>query len=186
MSALISDMVKLAKYEADTGEISTEPVCISEILDGLGLTYEANAFEKNIDFECTIKPDVVIKSNAKLFEELAYILLDNAFKYTNEGGKIELLLKTDKKHVVFTVQNTCSGIKEEDLPKIFDRFYKCDLSHENSGKSFGLGLSIAKTIATKLNGVISAVSDGKSYLAMNVSFKQTAKDAKNVKDAKSN
>lgn len=46
MSALISDMVKLAKYEADTGEISTEPVCISEILDGLGLTYEANAFEK--------------------------------------------------------------------------------------------------------------------------------------------
>lgn len=96
MSALISDMVKLAKYEADTGEISTEPVCISEILDGLGLTYEANAFEKNIDFECTIKPDVVIKSNAKLFEELAYILLDNAFKYTNECGKIELLLKTDK------------------------------------------------------------------------------------------
>ncbi len=186
MSALISDMVKLAKYEADTGEIATEPVCISEILDGLGLTYEANAFEKNIDFECTIKPDVVIKSNAKLFEELAYILLDNAFKYTNEGGKIELLLKTDKKHVVFTVQNTCSGIKEEDLPKIFDRFYKCDLSHENSGKSFGLGLSIAKTIATKLNGVISAVSDGKSYLAMNVSFKQTAKDAKDVKDAKSN
>lgn len=179
MSALISDMVKLAKYEANTAEVPLEHVNVSDLLDGLGLSYEASAFEKNIDFECDVTPDISMRTNGKMFEELAYILLDNAFKYTNKGGKIQLLLKQEKKHsVVFTVQNTCNGISEDELPKIFDRFYKCDLSHENSGKSFGLGLSIAKTIADKLGGVISAVSDGKSYLAMNVSFHVSSKDAK--------
>jgi signal transduction histidine kinase len=85
-------------------------------------------------------------SNYDRIEQLLVILLDNAYKFTPDGGEISILLEQVKNKVNVVVQDNGVGIDEEDLPFIFDRFYKCDKSRSHKGT--GLGLSIAREITS--------------------------------------
>jgi signal transduction histidine kinase len=85
-------------------------------------------------------------------------IFDNAIKYVNEGGIIDVLLKHGKRGIICAVGNSGAGIEKDDILKIFDRFFRADRSRSSETGGFGLGLSIAKTIMDKLGGKISAVS----------------------------
>src|SRR5699024_5060257 len=106
---------------------------------------------------------IMVRGDADKIKQLVMILLDNAHKYTNENGEIDITLEKDKKKVFFRVRNTGKGIAEEDLPKIFNRFYRSDHFRHIEKSSFGLGLSIAKSIANELEGEIHASSDGNNW-----------------------
>ena len=98
----------------------------------------------------------VVYANADRVEQMLIILLDNAIKYT-ESGSVRVSAAWDDEKVVLTVGDTGVGIDDEDLPYVFDRFYKVDKAH--SGKGSGLGLSIAKELLKRMDEEIWVTSE---------------------------
>ncbi|MFK9094551.1 sensor histidine kinase [Bacillus salipaludis] len=91
--------------------------------------------------------------------QLLYILLDNAIKYTPNGGKVKVFLSKESSDLCMAVQDTGIGIKKEDFTRIFERFYRLDKSRSRQKDGHGLGLSIAKWIVETHNGTIKVASE---------------------------
>ena len=169
MSALIADMLELFRADSEAGGVKTKED-LSEMLDGVLLSFEARCFEKNIELTQNISPDITFECYAKQMERLFNILMDNALKYTPEEGKIDVELRSDKRVVTAVFTNYGAGIAKEHLTKIFDRFYRVDNARTQSAAptSFGLGLSLAKNIALAHDGEIECDSDGTTYTEFTV------------------
>lgn len=88
------------------------------------------------------------------------ILFDNAIKYTDHNGVVEVKVRTTDKHLLISVIDNGPGIKDDDKKKIFDRFYRVDKARTRQKGGFGLGLALAQQIVTSLKGTIT-VSDNK-------------------------
>lgn len=159
MSKLIDEMLSLAKL--DTGKELEEfkAFDISKLINNVLLTFEAVFFENNIQLSSNIEEDVTIKGDRENIKKVLIILLDNAIKYTNKNGKIDVELNHDKNKIKLKVKNTGEGINKEDLDKIFERFYRVDTSRARETGGYGLGLSIAKSIVESHNGKIYAESN---------------------------
>lgn len=145
-------------YLARVGDADSKdklPVNISKIVEDDLLPLEAVFFESNIVCEKEIQEGLIVNANAGQLRRLFSILIENAVKYTD--GKIKVILRSCKKCVYLEVFNTGIGISKEDLPFIFDRFYRTDKARKFSG-GFGIGLSIAKAIAEEYGGNIRAES----------------------------
>ncbi len=98
-------------------------------------------------------------------------LLDNAVKYSDEGGSISLTLRRKRKRIEIGVRNTFHNVAETDLTRIFDRFYRSDKSRSSSD-SFGIGLSAAKAIAEKHRGTITAEAAGTKEILFKIVLTQ--------------
>ncbi|MCI6693923.1 MAG: HAMP domain-containing histidine kinase [Clostridium sp.] len=159
MSKLIDEMLSLAKL--DTGKELEEFIVfdISKLINNVLLTFEAVLFENNIELSSNIEEDITIKGDRESIKKVFIILLDNAIKYTNKNGKIDVELNKDKNKIKLKIKNTGEGIKKEDLDKIFERFYRLDTSRARDTGGYGLGLSIAKSIVESHNGKIYAESN---------------------------
>jgi len=166
MSALITDMLEL--HRADDAKNKPETYeDISALLDGVLLSFEARCFEKNVKLTETLQSDVKTLCIKQNIERLYAIMMDNALKYTPQGGSIDVTLKCDKKNAVIDFTNYGVGIAKEHLPKLFDRFYRVDnarTQNNQQGNSFGLGLSLAKSIVLDHDGTITCESDGSTYV----------------------
>ena len=108
-----------------------------------------------------------MEGDAARIHQLVSLLVDNAVKYTPEGGKIHIFWRKNGKKAEFSVQNTCDTLPEGDLNRLFDRFYRTDKarSREETG-GFGLGLAIAKSIVEASEGRIwaeSTAADGTTF-----------------------
>ena len=154
MENLTNSLLYLTKMEYNKN-IEFAKVNFSDITENTLMTLEAVVFEKKLRLLQNIEKDIYIDGNSEQLKRLVVILLDNAIKYTNEEIRIEL--KKDQNEIRLSVFNTGEGISEEDLKRIWDRFYRTDKSREFVG-GFGLGLSIAKAIVADCNGKIYAES----------------------------
>ncbi|NLM12435.1 MAG: HAMP domain-containing histidine kinase [Epulopiscium sp.] len=163
MTKLVNDLLSLAKMEDMRFEMQNIVFNISNMIHDVILSVEAVIAEKDIRFTSSIEPDIMVKSDPERIKQVIMILLDNALKYTDPKGQIDISLIPSKHHIVFSIKNTGKGIPEQDLPKIFDRFYRADPSRTYEIGSYGLGLSIAKTIIERLGGEIYAESVEKEY-----------------------
>lgn len=156
MSSIINDMLTLAKSE-NINEVSKENINISKLASKVCLQFDTVAFEKNIKLSYEIEEEIYMFSNEKMMKQLFMILVDNAIKYEIENGEVSIKLKKVNNKIIFVVNNKNSEISEEDLPHIFDRFYRADKSRSSCG--VGLGLAIAKNIVALHNGEIKAISN---------------------------
>ncbi|TGY43620.1 GHKL domain-containing protein [Clostridium sartagoforme] len=159
MAKLIDDMLSLTKLDSNKVMEEKSSFDLSKVLDSILLGFEAVVFENNIILETEIQKNVDLKAKKEEIKKLCSILLDNALKYTNSGGRIDVILYEDKNKVYLKVKNTGDGIKKEDLEKIFERFYRIDTSRARETGGYGLGLSIAKSIVESHNGKIYAESN---------------------------
>ncbi len=167
MGRLIERLLTLSRL--DEGEASLkEQISLSNLATEMALTYESVAFEKEIDYKYDISDKVRIIGNADEIRQLLTILIDNAIKNTNEKGRIELRCISDNGEARVEVKNTGPGIKPEDIPHVFERFYTSDSSRSN--KSFGLGLAIAKAIAEGHNGDLTVNSIPDEVTVFTVKF----------------
>jgi two-component system sensor histidine kinase CiaH len=136
--------------------ITTGRVAIDDIVRRLSERF--NRSKQRIVYSPPSKP-LYITANQVSIEELATILLDNALKYSPPASKVRVILKREGKKARLDVINTGKGIKAEDLPHIFDRFYRVDESRTSGDETgYGLGLSLAKKIVELHNGDLSASS----------------------------
>lgn len=171
MSAMINEMLELARLESGRGK-DFEKVDLSFVTQTVVLETEALAFEKHIVMSSEIADSAYVTARKQDIEKLVFILIENALKYTEPDGKITVSLVLEKHKAVLKVRNTGEGIPRERMPKLFDRFYRCDESHTESG-SFGLGLSIAKAIADANNATIGVDSEEGCYTEFIVVFKES-------------
>ncbi len=149
LSRLIDDLLTLSRLQS--GAVSTQrEVChINRIMSDVADRYTVLAGEKSIEFSFSPLPDdLTIISSADLVEQVLIILLDNAIKYTLPDGSIKLFASLDDNNIKVSVSDTGIGISPDDLPHIFERFYKADKAHATQGT--GLGLAIAFEIIQRL------------------------------------
>lgn len=154
---LVDNLLYLAK--ADTidsrGNI---PFNLSYACETACASMEAVLYDSGISLKTDIKENVIVLADSENIQQVIYILLDNAGKYTPDYGQISVSLKVEYEEAVLGVTNTGKGILAEDLPRIFNRFYRPDSSRSKETGGFGLGLSIAKTIVERSGGEISLES----------------------------
>lgn len=167
MSRLIERLLILSKFDEMENIVFTN-ICLSELCEEMALTYESLAYEKGLVFHCEIEPGIKIEGDEDEIRQLLAILIDNAIKNSFDSGKIHIKCYCYKKHKCIEISNTGVGIKEEDIPYIFDRFYTSDLSREKA--SFGLGLAIAKSIVDRHKGNITAKSTLNESTTLKVVF----------------
>ena len=158
MRNLVEKMLELARTDTMKGSLAFVPTDLAELTEKAILQLEPVAFEKEVELEGRIGR-AEHPTDPATFTRLLYILIENAIKYS-EGGKVIVRLRTEKQFIRLSVENT-GTIAEEDLARIFERFYRADKARGTGG--FGLGLSIAKNLADALGGELKAGSaDGKT------------------------
>lgn len=158
MQQLISEMLTLAEAEQPDAPLTLEPIDLADIAMKAALELESVAFEKNVTLDTDLPEKCVIRGNADYLLRIVTSLLENALKYEPAGGQVILALTQSKRKTVLSVRNPGSRIPEEDLPHVFDRFYRSDKSRTNSQGSFGLGLAITKEMTQRLGGSVTAAS----------------------------
>lgn len=156
MRGLVDRMLELAKSEDMGTKAMLSDLDISELSQRVILQFEPVAFERQVTIESDIAPEVRIKAEMESYVRLIHILIDNAIKYSPEGGRVTVRLSVAKQTARLSVHNEGDAIPAEDLPHIFERFYRADKARGTGG--YGLGLSIAKNIAEAMGGKISAES----------------------------
>ena len=170
MNSLILQMLELSRLERRDYYVEKTDVNISDLIEGILLSCEAGCYENNVRFVSSLQPDVYFKCNRVETEKLITILVDNAIKYTPKGGEICVTLAKTLKNISIKVTNTGEGIPPEQVDKIFDRFYKLDEAHKEAGKSFGLGLSIAKLISKSMGGDVTCFSEVGRYTTFEITL----------------
>ena len=148
MRELVSELLELAKNENRT--VQKTFIDLSHLVNGVIVSMEAAAFEKNILIESEVPDEIIVNANENGIKQLVTIFVDNAISHTtcvnSETNKIFVKLYKSKGKKVLSVSNPGEEIPMSERQKLFERFYRTDSSHGFSGH-YGLGLAIAKSIA---------------------------------------
>lgn len=158
MSTLISRLLMIARADRGVIKLELETIDVSELTGMIAMEHEYAAEERGISITCDIQPDIMAQVDESMFIRIWANLIGNSIKYGKENGNIKVSLHADEKYITGSVKDDGIGIPEEDLPKIWNRFYQVDPSRNDSG-SAGLGLSIVKIIVSQHGGSITAESE---------------------------
>ncbi|MBY9077906.1 HAMP domain-containing histidine kinase [Paenibacillus sp. HN-1] len=158
MSRLTSDLLYLTEMDDSRTRMMVREFNMSEATENTILTMEAVIFEKQLSLDYDIEPGLMVRGSSEQIQQVLMILLDNAVKYVNPHGSINLTLKKAHNGILLSVSNTGAGIAPEHLTRIFDRFYRTDASRTRKQGGYGLGLAIAKSIVEQHKGKIYAKS----------------------------
>lgn len=158
MSKLVQELLEIAKSDAGKSELMLTEFSVSDLADGVCLSFESVAFEAGKSFEYSIEPHIDYIGDRDRIKRLIAILIDNAISHSDSGGTVSLKLERDAKKIRLSVTNTGDPIPEHDCERIFERFYRVDNSRDRKTGGFGLGLPIAKTIVDAHGGSISVES----------------------------
>ena len=170
MQQLISQMLTLADVERPDAPVALERVDLASLAMRSALELESLAYEKNITLDTELPEECFIRGDSGYLLRIVSSLLENALKYEPEGGRVLLRLIQEKKKTLLFVQNFGTQIPQEDLPHVFDRFYRSDKSRQNDSNSFGLGLAITRQMIQRLGGDISAASSPEEGTIFRVTF----------------
>lgn len=171
MGDLVRDLLYLARDDADRLEMIKSEFDFSNAVENAILPFEVVAFEKGMKLEMEIQKGIMCSGDEKSLKQLFVILVDNAVKNSDKGAVITVKAYTKRQNIIYKVRNTGNGIKQEDLKKIFERFYRVDSSRARKTGGYGLGLSIAQTIAQKHGGIIKAESEYGKWAEFTFSMK---------------
>ena len=167
LNLLMSNLLTLAKLDEGL-PMAMEPVRIRELAEELLPIYREQAAERGLAFETRIG-QVAAQLNADSLRQLLTILLDNAVKYTTDGGRITFCIGREGRRVRITEENTCDPTAEPDPEKLFDRFYRGDAARtqREDMTGYGIGLSAARAICENFGGTLTAkyTADGIRFTA---------------------
>jgi len=157
LSNLVQDLLSLARLE-QTLRVP-EPVNLSAIVERVAAEMRPDAAGKKIDLQEEVETSVVVSGGPEDLTVLVRNLLDNAIRYTPEGGKVTVTLRRGAGRADLVVRDTGIGIPARDVPRIFERFYRVDKARSRVTGGTGLGLSIVRHVAENHGGAVTAQSE---------------------------
>lgn len=159
LRALIQDMLNLRYVDAGTASLRMRTVDFVEIVEGLEIKSDETAVAKNQTVSITCPPDsLMVNVDPDVLEVIIGNLVNNAVKFTPQGGRIDITLQEQGSEAWFCIKDTGIGIPEDQLDRIFKRFYQIENPLRRQHEGMGLGLSIAKELVELHNGRIWAKS----------------------------
>lgn len=158
LSRMVKSMLTISKIEAGEMKMDISEFDINELVCRTVFTFEQKINEKKLDVLGLESEEIMVRADNDLIHQVIYNLIDNAIKFSNEGGYISFKYEFSGDRVFVTIRNTGAGIPQEELPRIFDRFYKSDKSRSMDKTGVGLGLYIVNTIINQHKGDLIARS----------------------------
>ncbi len=155
LNNIASDLLTLSDLESGRRDAEPGPISIGEAINTALLTVEAEARIRNVTVVRGDVADAVVIGHAIRLEQALVNLLDNAVKFNKPGGEVRIdASRGADGHILISVADTGSGIPSDDLPRIFERFYRVDRARSRAVGGTGLGLSIVKHVVERMEGTI--------------------------------
>lgn len=170
LTSLTNKLVFLSKMEEEDFTLDLLEVNISSLLQDVVSHYEPLITASNKKIEVDIENDILIKANEDKFNQMMYLLFDNAIKYSSDNATIKIGLKQSNKQVELTLENDVDFIEEGNHDELFDRFYRLDSSRNSNTGGHGIGLSVVKAIALSHKGKISCKSENTKSIKFTIIF----------------
>lgn len=169
LSRLVESMLSMARLESGEFSLKPEAFDLRELIYTIVVSQERRIDKQSIEINgLDSLQGITIYADKDLIHQAIYNLVDNAIKFTDDGGSINFKLELENKNAVLKIANTGRGIPSKDLPFIFERFYKVDKSRSASKNSTGIGLYIVKTIVNAHGGKISVLSKENEFTEFKV------------------
>ena len=158
-TALVDDLLTIARSDSDPAAFERNPIELSSVMNDVIMQARTLAEGKQIEIVSNISTQAVIEGDELSIRRLLMTLVDNAVKYTPERGTVWIELNVEGNQAVIRVRDTGLGIAREDIPRVFDRFWRADKVRSRDEGGTGLGLSIAKGITDRHGGTVSVESE---------------------------
>ncbi|WP_302367139.1 sensor histidine kinase [Brachyspira aalborgi] len=169
MKELVLNMLTLSRMEANWQETIDEKIDLKDIILNVFESNKIKSQKRNINIELDIESAIIIANKEKI-TEVVNNLVDNAIKYTDDGGEIKIILKNNKDKVIFTVKDNGCGIESKYLNRIFERFFRVKNEKYLKVQGTGLGLTIVKNICAHYNADIYINSEENKGTEISVVF----------------
>ena len=171
LTRLVDDLRTLALAEAGQLPLVKRPIDLAALLRNTLASFAAQAKQQQVILDADLSSDLpAVNVDADRIQQTVGILIANALRYTPAGGSITLAAQADRARVTIEVADTGVGIAPEDLPHVFDRFYRADKSRSRESGGSGLGLAIARSIVEAHDGSIAAQSAAQSAAGQGARF----------------
>ncbi len=159
LELLVNQLLLLSESEAQRLKVNAERVRFDELIERGVDMFSGLAEYRDIQLTCGLFPEMIIEGNPQHLRQVIHNLLDNSLKFTRSEGHVVVDLKEQGGQAVFTVRDTGAGIPDDELPLVFDRFFRGDRRLvQTDVQGTGLGLSICRAIVRAHNGTIEATS----------------------------
>lgn len=169
LAGLTNDLVYLSRMEETENNLQMIEFPFSDVVSETAQAFQGIAQASGKQFQCRVEPMLSLNGNEKFLRQLVNILLDNAMKYSPEGGNVALSAERQGRYIHLSVWNTTiAPVEKQNLSHIFERFYRLDSSRSTQTGGYGIGLSVAKAIVTAHNGKISATTQDGMVLQIHV------------------
>ena len=166
LNVLVNDILDLSKMQANADNLTLEKFDLCEVIKEVMTRYDILKTTEDYNFIIELPVKVEVPADKNKIMQVIYNLVNNAINYTGEDKKVMIRLKNSRKEYIFEVEDTGKGIKKEEIPYIWDKYYKKDKKHQRNVVSTGIGLSIVKEILTKHKfdyGVKSTLKKGSTF-----------------------
>ena len=157
LSRITEDLLRLTRLDSGVLEKPVE-VEVLPVLEQVMRMMSLVAQEKQVELTYTAEPGCTVLATPDELHQVIYNLTDNAVKYTGAGGAVQVALSRREENVILTVADNGTGIPEEDLPRIFERFYRVDKARSRAAGGTGLGLSIVSNTVKRRGGTVEAAN----------------------------
>ena len=166
----VNEMLYLESMSLPVTTGLDENIDFSSLIDRYMKSVTPLLSQKQLTLETHVRPGIYLSADKEALTRLVSVLIDNAIKYTPEGGAITVNLWQTNRKTLFTVKNTGDGIESRHMDRLFDRLYRVKKSRSTSEGGKGLGLAIAKSVVEKYNGTITVDSEVGKYTAFTVTL----------------
>jgi signal transduction histidine kinase len=167
MSKLIQDMLFISRLDMGNYPVKLEPVNIKDVFLSLNTQFEGLAISKNVNLVVSTEDDIQLITDKNILFEILSIFIENGIEYNKENGFVKVYARKVEESVEIAVEDSGTGIKEQDISHIFDRFYRGEKSRSRETGGVGLGLPIAKELAKLIDAAIrveSKVGSGSKFI----------------------
>ena len=173
LNRLVTSLLDISRLQSGERKFEMKEFNLCELVSQTVISFENKIEEKKLQVECDFEDfDMMVIGDKDAINQVVYNLCHNALKFSKDGGAYRITVKTEEDKVRFTIYNEGIGISKEDLPFIFDRFYKSDKSRGLDKTGAGLGLFICKTIITEHGEDLTVKSEYEKYCEFTFTLKK--------------
>ena len=155
---LTDQLLALSREDAGIAQFRSAPVDLGHLAGQVAEAMRPLADERDVELAAELEPGVIVPGDPNRLKQVVYNLLDNAIKFSPVGGRVELVVASGVEATTFIVRDSGVGIAPEQLPHVFERFYRADKARSRNGGGTGLGLSIVQSIVSAHGGSVSIQS----------------------------